>query len=440
MHDDYLWDGTGELDDEGAQMLALQRTLAPLRYEPEAFRIPRSAPAAESPFASSRWLVPVVAAVVAAAAVLVLGLGSRSSPADDVDVVVVSAQTSATADTEPAVHEFPGQLPPVSGSEGAATALPAKTATSARLPERSKATPPDPKPPRAAKPRRERRRTSAPSKRSRRQPRTKSPQRAPVSVDCILDPTGCPNDGNTKARPRSRDAQRNGVDCMLDPALCRPGGTKDPSPRSADKMPSVDCVLDPSKCEPLPETLTSADLRAGMRLVKSRVLACGPKHHAPGGQKVKVKLGILGATGRVLDATAMGTASDTPLGRCVEKAASKARFPRFKRARLGAVYPFTMPGSKTTPKTSKSAETLMQEVSGRVNVKARGCALVHDVPSGTKVDVELTVSSAGKVTKVRLLPRDSLSSDASRCLNNAIRKLVVSPSAAGVRGRIPVSL
>ncbi len=82
----------------------------------------------------------------------------------------------------------------------------------------------------------------------------------------------------------------------------------------------------------------------------------------------------------------------------------------------------------------------MQEVSGRVNVKARGCALVHDVPSGTKVDVELTVSSAGKVTKVRLLPHDSLSSDASRCLNNAVRKLVVSPSAAGVRGRIPVSL
>ena len=202
----------------------------------------------------------------------------------------------------------------------------------------------------------------------------------------------------------------------------------------------VDCVLDPSKCEPLPDTLSSSDIRSGMRLAKPRVAACGLKHHAPAGQKVKVKLAILGATGRVLDAHAMGTVADTPLGRCIEKAVSKARFPKFKRPRLGAVYPFTMPASKSAPKASQSAEKLMKEVSGRVKSKARGCALVHDIPSGTHVEIELKVSATGKVTKVRVIPRDPISGDATRCLNTAIRKLVVSPSSSGVNGRIPLSL
>jgi len=403
MHDDYLWDETGDLDVEGAQMLALQRTLAPLRYEPEPLRL-RHQVAPHRPSASLPWLVPALAA--AAAATLVLALRASSPGTPDASVMVVSAQEPDPNPTGPQAG-----LAQVSGAQASAepgNARPPKPPSAAGAPpaKAAKLSSTTPKPARVGKPRR-------PAKPPRRRARSKPvrPETKPPSVECILDPTRCGDDSPEK-----------------------------PSPGAGDKTPTVDCVLDPRLCEPLPETLSSSDIRAAMTPVKSQVQACGPKHGAAAGDRVKVKLSILGATGRVSKANAIGELASTSLGRCVAKAASKARFPRFKRERLAAIYPFTMPAPKAAPEPSKSATGLMREVSERANVKARACALAHDVPSGTRVDLEVKVSAAGKVTKVRVQPRDPLSSDATRCLKAAVGKIVVSPSATGVGGRIPLSL
>ncbi|MBV1860257.1 MAG: hypothetical protein KUG77_17720 [Nannocystaceae bacterium] len=99
-----------------------------------------------------------------------------------------------------------------------------------------------------------------------------------------------------------------------------------------------------------------------------------------------------------------------------------------------------MPAATATSESPESASDVVRQISARVNVKAGACALAHDVPSGTRVDVELKVSAAGKVAKVQVLPRDPLSGDAACCLKSAIRELVTSPSSTGVNARIPLSL
>ncbi len=147
-------------------------------------------------------------------------------------------------------------------------------------------------------------------------------------------------------------------------------GFDDPPPKSPTKKPasgkkgdvSVDCILDPSKCKTggsskkpsgggakpaaadsnLPATLTSSDIRAGVAPYKSAAKSCGGKHGASPGTKVKVKLSISGATGTVASAAAQSPHTGTPLGNCVAAAVKKAKFKKFQKSEIGAVYPFTM--------------------------------------------------------------------------------------------------
>lgn len=399
MHDDYLWDDTGELD---AEVVALQRTLAPLRYEADSLRPPRSSPQPRTASASLRWVVPALAA--AAALTMVFVLRPRANRPPDASVAVLSAQQAASAG-DGTGHD--GSLARVSGADASRDEQRPKTlgVESAHAEEPTGPTrmgPDDSDSP-------SRTRSDAPKKKTRSKPARPAPDG--LSVDCLLDPELCTE---RSAEPRRRSTKKN--------------------------VPTVDCILDPKKCESLPEKLTSLDVRAGMRPVKSRVEACGPKHGALADSQVKVKLWIKGTTGRVATAKATGEWQDTPLGRCAAKAVSKARFPRFKRVLLGVQYPFTMRASQAPSAPAESAEDVMEEAAGLVNFKARGCAVAHDVPSGTRVDLELKISAKGRVTKVQVLPRDPLSSDATRCLRTAIGKTVFTPSAEGGNGRISLSL
>jgi hypothetical protein len=76
--------------------------------------------------------------------------------------------------------------------------------------------------------------------------------------------------------------------------------------------------------------------------VKDAAKACGGKHGAAPGDKVKVKLSITGATGAVSSASAEPPHNGTPLGNCVAAALKKAQFKKFRKPTLGAVYPVTM--------------------------------------------------------------------------------------------------
>lgn len=126
------------------------------------------------------------------------------------------------------------------------------------------------------------------------------------------------------------------VDCILDPKLpkCKGGGSSKPS-SSPKPTPAP---TDPS----LPETLGTADIKAGVSPVKDAAKACGAKHGAQPGESVKVKLSIAGATGAVTSAAAEPPHNGTPLGNCVAAALKKATFKKFRKATLGAVYPVKM--------------------------------------------------------------------------------------------------
>jgi predicted Zn finger-like uncharacterized protein len=128
------------------------------------------------------------------------------------------------------------------------------------------------------------------------------------------------------------------VDCILDPKLpkCKGGGgSSKPSGGTPKPTPAP---TDPS----LPETLGTADIKAGVSPVKDAAKACGSKHGAQPGESVKVKLSIAGATGAVTSAAAEPPHNGTPLGNCVAAALKKATFKKFRKATLGAVYPVKM--------------------------------------------------------------------------------------------------
>ena len=149
--------------------------------------------------------------------------------------------------------------------------------------------------------------------------------------------------GGTK-KPSSSDPLA-GFD---DPPAKKPTSTKKPTGGGKKGDVSVDCILDPSKCKKggskkssggsskpapadsnLPATLTSSDIRAGVAPYKSAAKACGGKHGASKGTKVRVKLSITGSSGTVASASAESPHKGTPLGNCVAAAVKRAKFKKF---------------------------------------------------------------------------------------------------------------
>ncbi len=357
MHDDYLWDHSGLADPDVA---ALERTLAPLRYEAEPLRLPRARPRARAVRSGWwTWALPVGAAAAAAAMVLVLRGDATSDP--------------VSVPTEPR-GSLVEQAEPVAAPVAAAPVAPRQVET--------------PGEPTAASP--------------TRRAKPEAPAR----------------------KPRKRKTTQTQV---------------------ADAAPRVDCILDPAACEPLPNTLSSAEVRKGVAPIKAEALACAKGRDVPEGTRVKVKMTIRGATGRVSAATAIPPWSGTSLGECVAEAVSKARFPRFKKNQLGVMYPFALSSSgesSTAGETGKPvpASAVIREEMGTIRTKARACGVAHDVESGTRVELSLKISPSGAVKSVTVVDPKKLPADAQRCLKTAIGKIEFPRSDEGVHGRIAIML
>lgn len=168
------------------------------------------------------------------------------------------------------------------------------------------------------------------------------------------DPAGDPDPGGDAATPSGGGT--GGEDAAADAS----GTTGAPPPPEPPKTSAVDCLLDPSapgcaeKTAPKPKTssepavdpnlpakLTPAELRDGFHAVKDNAKACGPRYGASAGTKVRVKVSISGATGKVISARPEN-AENAALGKCVADALRKATFPKFGSKQLGSVYSVTM--------------------------------------------------------------------------------------------------
>ena len=148
------------------------------------------------------------------------------------------------------------------------------------------------------------------------------------------------------------------------PRVHRPppiGGPATPPPVARSGDVPIECVLDPllPKCaaaktvkppangpakgdEDLPKILGQSELRAGVAPVKPLAKACGAKHGAKPGEKVRVKLSVAGPTGKVIATSPEPPHQGTPLGNCAAAALKKATFSRFQKPVIGLVYSITM--------------------------------------------------------------------------------------------------
>jgi hypothetical protein len=136
-----------------------------------------------------------------------------------------------------------------------------------------------------------------------------------------------------------------------------PRRVRRPSPprtrEHADVTPTVDCILDPSLChrsktaappsDELPETLGTADIKRGLDGVRPQIHDCGRVHGAIPKQKVTIKITISGETGMVTQANIVKPQLAVGLEQCILAAMHRATFPRFRKERLGAMFPVTMP-------------------------------------------------------------------------------------------------
>jgi hypothetical protein len=139
--------------------------------------------------------------------------------------------------------------------------------------------------------------------------------------------------GGPVAPPPLRQAADVPLECVLDPHLPKCSAAKTTKPPSHT----------PAKTDPdLPDVLGQSALRAGVAAVKPAAKACGKKHGAEPGEKVRVKLSVAGPTGAVISTTPEGPHQGTPLGNCAAAALKKATFAKFRKPVIGLVYSITM--------------------------------------------------------------------------------------------------
>lgn len=286
MNDEYLWDRSGEPDPELAR---LERALGGLSFVPRTF-VPPTPVVEPRPRAWARrelgWGHALKVAVLSAATTMALIGSWRCLQDDEGGVEVRVIQVPAVTEPAPAMSEddVPAEAVP---AEAESTGQASDDALSADI-----MAPPEPSP----KPR------LAPTPRPRSKPEAVRPKRKPSRA-----PLAPP--GDITARPT--------VEEILT------GEPFDSSDRGSYKP-------------------STADIKAGVAPVKAEALACGPRHGAAPGTRVRVELSVVGATGRVTQCSAIGDQQDTPLGRCVAEAFAKAQFEPFRAERIGFTYTLRM--------------------------------------------------------------------------------------------------
>lgn len=289
MREDYVWDKSGDAEPD---LVALERTLGALRHDQPMDALP-SGTFQRAPVAKSGWAKPIVYGALLSSSLTVLliwlflQLGGAPSPEPPTRVVESIAVTAPAP--EPAKPAYDPKQDPEQVERlrrDLQTTLDRLDAIVARLEELEK-------------------------KQAQREMEAKA---------------------RAKARPEP------GPD-PIEELLREPP----PEPKTKKRNPGVECILDPSKCRKfdpdLPEKLTSADIKAGVAPHKGPAKACGVKYGAAPGEKVTVKISILGRTGRVTSASAVGHHAATALGKCVAAEIAKAEFPRFQKESLGVQYP-----------------------------------------------------------------------------------------------------
>jgi predicted Zn finger-like uncharacterized protein len=85
------------------------------------------------------------------------------------------------------------------------------------------------------------------------------------------------------------------------------------------------------------DKLSSGDIRAGIGGIRGSVRSCFSKYGIHG--KVKIRVSV-GCNGRVKYASAKGSHAGTPIGKCIQRAVRRAKFPKFKRKKVSFTYPF----------------------------------------------------------------------------------------------------
>lgn len=182
------------------------------------------------------------------------------------------------------------------------------------------------------------------------QPEPRAEVVAPIEAPSHAETTAKPEpERRTTPRSRRRNEERTvdplpvpqperrgdvPLECVLDPSLPKCGGkTKTPPPSEPPKT-----KVDPN----LPETLGNGDIRNGIAAVKGSAKMCGDKFGADAGEKVRVKLSIVGATGAVSSTAAEDPHRGTALGNCVAAALKKATFPHFRKSVIGVEYTITL--------------------------------------------------------------------------------------------------
>jgi hypothetical protein len=189
------------------------------------------------------------------------------------------------------------------------------------------------------------------------EPEAQVPEAEPPQVPVVAAVEPDPSEAEIEATP-APEAERPRARVGRTP---RPKVTPTPVPKVTPKEElSVECIIDPSKCgkgksqpradkddpppssKDLPAAPSSSQIRTAMAEVKGQAKACGARHSGHDGEKVRVKLSVVGATGKVTSAQALDDHAGTPLGRCVADALSKATLPRFSKPQAGVVYAVTL--------------------------------------------------------------------------------------------------
>lgn len=290
MREDYVWDKSGDAEPD---LVALERTLGALRHGQPMGALP-SGTFQRAPVAKSGWAKPIVYGALLSSSLTVL-------------LIWLFLQLGGT----------PTPQPPTRVVETIALGPAPVTA-------------PAPEP---AKPEHDPREVE----RLRRDLQTTLDRLDAIVVRLEeLEKKQAQRDMEAKARAKARpEPAPEPLDGLLP--------ERPPKPKPKERSPGVECILDPSKCRKfdpdLPEKLTSSDIKDAVAPHKGPAKACGVKYGAAPGEKITVKISILGRTGRVTSASAVGHHAATPLGKCVAAEIAKAKFRRFQKKSLGVQYP-----------------------------------------------------------------------------------------------------
>jgi outer membrane biosynthesis protein TonB len=295
MSDEYLWDRSGDPD---PLVVELEDKLSGLAFEP-VFLVeePAPAPVAMQRPASS-WRAYMIGSAVTAAAVAcsVLLFWCGYQAGQDPPPPEPAAQPVVVGAPEP-VEEAPREPPPQQEPPQIDVDVEA---------EPEEETPPEPM-------------RTADARSVKHKARAKA--------------KGSATSGSSKSSTSASKGSDLDVDCILDPKACGKGKAS----QGASATPSRGATS-----PGLPEKPSTSDIREGIAPVKAAARACGAKHGAEPGEKVKVKLSIEGATGTVTSVHAQPPHVGTPLGTCVASALKRAKFKRFRKPSIGAVYPVSM--------------------------------------------------------------------------------------------------